>query len=263
MHAKSTSDGRLSHTLAQLIANESLEEDTIIDNIHESMSEKEVIQSETSMQIDDDGSLVLDDNFSSSLENDLENLSNSCKNRFDEGMKSKAQQQQGGSSFVESSSDKNSSNLKRYSRVQQKMLRRKKARVNRTILPTIFEEPEITLRMSHEDQMDSLCKSYKSYPKRMRKLNDFFIGLQVGRRISVPRGAPPRWGKDSPHFAPRVAGHGAKPCPVTRGKAGDCSRPARIPLAVALTDPTTSASVDPSISGSTEPSTSASASADP
>ncbi|KAK9152693.1 hypothetical protein Sjap_000173 [Stephania japonica] len=190
MHAKSTSDGRLSHTLAQLIANESLEEDTVIDNIHESMSVKDVVQSEISTQIDDDGSLVLGDNFSSSLENYLENLSTACENLFVDGMKSKAQQQQGGNSFVESSCDKNSSNLKRYSRVQQMMRRRKKATVNRTMLPTIFEEPEITPRMSHEDQMQSLCKSYKSYPKRMRKFNDFFIGLQVGRRISVPCGAP-------------------------------------------------------------------------
>ncbi|KAK9152692.1 hypothetical protein Sjap_000172 [Stephania japonica] len=195
------------------------------------------------MQIDDDGSLVLGDNFSSSLENHLENLSTACENLFVEGLKSKAQQQKGGNSFVESNSDKNSSNLKRYSRVQQKMRRRKKARVNRTMLPTIFEEPEITLRMSYEDQMESLCKSYKSYSKRMRKFNDFFIGLQVGRGISIPCGprpdgarnphtllpawqdtgqnlVPPRWGKDFPHFAPSVAEHGAKPFPYTRGKAG-------------------------------------------
>ncbi|KAK9152694.1 hypothetical protein Sjap_000174 [Stephania japonica] len=119
---------------------------------------------------------------------------------------------QGGSSAVESSSDKNSSNLKRYSRVQQKIRQWKKARVNRTMLPTISKEPKITLRMSHEDQMDSLCKSYKSYQERMRKFDDFFIGLQVGRGILIPRGALPRWGKDSPHFAPRGVEHGAKPC---------------------------------------------------
>ncbi|KAK9159095.1 hypothetical protein Scep_005669 [Stephania cephalantha] len=36
------------------------------------------------------------------------------------------------------------------------------------------------------------------------------LGLQVGRRIHVPRGAPPQWGKESPLFAPCGARHGAR-----------------------------------------------------
>ncbi|KAK9131719.1 hypothetical protein Scep_011247 [Stephania cephalantha] len=52
MHAKSSSDGLLSHTLAQLIANESLEEEDIVTE-NDFMSEKDVAEPETSARIDD------------------------------------------------------------------------------------------------------------------------------------------------------------------------------------------------------------------